>query len=46
MRTARFIARKQWVICGADDMLIRVYNYNTMEKVAEFEAHQGTRTSV
>lgn len=44
MRTARFIARKQWVICGADDMLIRVYNYNTMEKVAEFEAHQGTRT--
>jgi coatomer subunit beta' len=44
VRTARFIARKQWVICGADDMLIRVYNYNTMEKVAEFEAHQGTLT--
>jgi hypothetical protein len=44
VRTARFIARKQWVICGADDMLIRVYNYNTMEKVAEFEAHQGTYT--
>jgi len=38
---AKFIARKQWVIAGADDMLVRVYNYNTMEKTAELEAHQG-----
>lgn len=31
IRCAKFIARKQWVVCGSDDMVIRVYNYNTME---------------
>lgn len=40
VRTCKFIARKQWIITGADDMYIRVYNYNTMEKVVTFEAHQ------
>lgn len=40
VRTCKFIPRKQWVITGADDMFIRVYNYNTMEKVTTFEAHQ------
>lgn len=39
VRSAKFIARKQWVVAGADDMYIRVYNYNTMDKVREFEAH-------
>ncbi len=39
MRTAKFIARKQWIVCGADDMFVRVYNYNTMDKVKAFEAH-------
>ncbi|KAG1667995.1 hypothetical protein FOA52_000639 [Chlamydomonas sp. UWO 241] len=39
VRTAKFVARKQWIITGADDMLIRVYNYNTMDKVKVFEAH-------
>lgn len=29
VRVAKFIARKQWVICGSDDMMLRVYNYNT-----------------
>lgn len=33
IRTAKFVARKQWIVCGADDMRIRVYNYDTMEKV-------------
>ena len=33
------MARKQWVVCGADDMYIRVYNYNTMDKLKHFEAH-------
>ena len=33
------MARKQWVITGADDMFIRVYNHNTMEKIKSFEAH-------
>ena len=39
MRTAKFVARKQWVVTGADDMFIRVYNHNTMEKIKTFEAH-------
>ena len=39
MRCAKFISRKQWVIAGTDDMHLRVYNYNTMEKVKEWEAH-------
>lgn len=39
MRCAKFIVRKQWFIAGTDDMHLRVYNYNTMEKVKEWEAH-------
>ncbi len=39
VRTAKFIPRKQWMVCGADDMHVRVYNYNTMDKVKVFEAH-------
>ncbi|BAT92463.1 hypothetical protein VIGAN_07119100, partial [Vigna angularis var. angularis] len=39
VRSAKFIARRQWVVAGADDMFIRVYNYNTMDKVKVFEAH-------
>ena len=39
VRAARFIARKQWLIAASDDMQIRVYNYNTMEKLKQFEAH-------
>lgn len=39
VRSAKFIARKEWIITGADDTFIRVYDYNTMEKLVEFEAH-------
>lgn len=39
VRAARFLPQKQWVVCGSDDMQIRVYNYNTMERVRAFEAH-------
>lgn len=39
VRAARFVARKQWLIAASDDMQIRVYNYNTMEKLKQFEAH-------
>ncbi|CAN6456319.1 unnamed protein product [Victoria cruziana] len=39
VRSSKFIARKQWIVAGADDMIIRVYNYNTMDKVKVFEAH-------
>eukprot|EP00468_Gymnochlora_sp_CCMP2014_P011283 CAMPEP_0167764362 /NCGR_PEP_ID=MMETSP0110_2-20121227/13982_1 /TAXON_ID=629695 /ORGANISM="Gymnochlora sp., Strain CCMP2014" /LENGTH=997 /DNA_ID=CAMNT_0007651741 /DNA_START=35 /DNA_END=3028 /DNA_ORIENTATION=+ len=39
VRCAKFIAKKQWFVCGTDDMKIQVYNYNTMERVHSFEAH-------
>ncbi|GAX17924.1 hypothetical protein FisN_18Hh132 [Fistulifera solaris] len=39
VRCARFIARKQWFVAASDDMRLRVFNYNTMEKVKEFEGH-------
>lgn len=39
VRCAKFIPRKNWIVCGADDVNVRVYNYNTMERVKMFEAH-------
>lgn len=35
IRCGRFIARKQWVVFGCDDLYVRVYNYNTGEKVSK-----------
>ncbi|KAK6912097.1 WD40 repeat [Dillenia turbinata] len=40
VRSAKFIARKQWLVAGADDTFIRVYSYSTGEKIKEFEAHK------
>lgn len=40
VRAAKFISRKSWLIAGSDDMQIRVFNYNTHEKITAFEAHQ------
>lgn len=39
VRAGRFIARQNWCILGCDDFKVRIYNYNTGEKVHEFEAH-------
>lgn len=39
IRCAKFVTRKQWIVVGSDDFFIRVFNYNTMEKVRSFEAH-------
>lgn len=39
VRAGRFIARKNWIVVGSDDFQIRVFNYNTSEKVCQFEAH-------
>ena len=39
VRCGQFVARKNWIITGSDDMMIRVFNYNTLEKVNGFEAH-------
>jgi coatomer subunit beta' len=39
VRCAKFIVRKQWFLAASDDMRVRVFNYNTMEKIKEFDAH-------
>ena len=39
IRAACFLPKKQWVLAGTDDFRIRVFNYNTMEKIKDFEAH-------
>ncbi|KAG7479779.1 coatomer subunit beta [Solea senegalensis] len=39
VRVARFVIRKNWVVAGSDDNHIRVFNYNTFERVHMFEAH-------
>ncbi|KAL2563232.1 hypothetical protein AAZV13_20G182850 [Glycine max] len=33
VRSAKFIARKQWNVAGADDRFIHVYNYITKDRV-------------
>ncbi|GKB22202.1 coatomer subunit beta'-1-like protein isoform X3, partial [Tanacetum coccineum] len=38
-RSAKFIALKEWVVDGANDMFIWVYNYNAMDIVKVIEAH-------
>jgi hypothetical protein len=38
-RCAKFVPRKQWVVIGSDDMFLRVFNYNTMDRVKMWEAH-------
>lgn len=39
VRAGRFIARKNWIVVGSDDFQVRVFNYNTSEKITQFEAH-------
>ena len=39
VRCVRFIARKNWLVAGSDDFQLCVFNYNTHDKVASFEAH-------
>ena len=40
VRSAKFIARENWIVAAADDTFIRIYNCNTLEKIKEFEAHK------
>ena len=35
IRAGKFIPRKQWIVTGSDDMMIRAYNVNTQERVTE-----------
>ena len=40
VRCAKFVVRKQWFVAASDDMKLRFYNYNTMEKIHSIDAHQ------
>lgn len=46
VRAAKFIPRKNWVVTGSDDMQVRVFNYNTLERVHAFEAHSDYIRSI
>ncbi|KPI86581.1 putative beta prime cop protein [Leptomonas seymouri] len=46
VRCARFVPRLQSFVCGCDDMNVRVYNYNTMERTKMFQAHDDYIRSV
>ena len=39
MHHVKFIARKNWFVTGSDDFQLQVFDYNTHERVAAFEAH-------
>lgn len=39
IRCAKFIARKQWIVVGSDDYKLRIYNYNTCEKLKTIVDH-------
>lgn len=39
VRCARFIARRHWIVVGSDDNKLRVFNYNTAEKIKTIEEH-------
>jgi hypothetical protein len=43
IRAGKFIPRKQWIVTGSDDMMIRAYNINTQERVTEIHGvwHRG-----
>lgn len=46
MRCAKFVARKNCIIIGTDDNHVRAYNYNTLERIADFEAHSDYIRSI
>lgn len=46
VRTAKFIPWKSWIICGSDDKMIRVIDYETGLVVKEWEAHDDYIRSI
>ncbi|OIR56901.1 MAG: coatomer beta' subunit [Amphiamblys sp. WSBS2006] len=39
VRAVRFVSRKNWILCGSDDFVVRAINYNTGERVGEGIGH-------
>ena len=46
LHSSKFFFRKHWVITGSDDMQVRVFNYNTLERIHSFEAHSDYIRSI
>ncbi|WJX58974.1 hypothetical protein P8452_44371 [Trifolium repens] len=46
VRSAKFIARKEWVVAGADDKFIRIFDWNTENELQAFMAHRSYITCV
>ncbi|GBL78707.1 Coatomer subunit beta' [Araneus ventricosus] len=46
VRAAKFVPRKNWIITGSDDMQVRVFNYNTLDRVHILEAHSDYIRSI
>ncbi|KAL7079143.1 hypothetical protein ACQ4LE_001016 [Meloidogyne hapla] len=46
VRAAKFIFRKNWIATGSDDMQLRIFNYNTLERVHQMEAHSDYLRSI
>lgn len=46
VRAAKFVPRKNWIVSGSDDMQIRIFNYNTLDRVHAFEAHSDYVRSI
>ncbi|GAB2218055.1 hypothetical protein Droror1_Dr00001272 [Drosera rotundifolia] len=40
VRSVKFIPNKSWIVTGVDDMFIRVYDSNSLEKIKQFEVHE------
>jgi coatomer subunit beta' len=41
VRCAKFIVRKNWIATGSDDMQLRIFNYNTLERVHQMVSNFG-----
>ena len=39
VRSAKFICRRQQIVVGSDDNLLRIFNYNTAEKIKVIDEH-------
>lgn len=42
----KFIAERNLLVVSSDDLKLRVYNYNTIEKVKEIDAHSDLIRSI
>ncbi|TPP64734.1 Coatomer subunit beta' [Fasciola gigantica] len=46
VRAVKFVARKNWIVTGSDDLQLRVFNYNTFGRLQQIEAHSDYIRSI